>query len=258
MKIAIIGYGKMGHVIERIARSRGHEIVSVIDVDNPEAFDSPEFASADVAIEFSTPATAFDNCTKALRRGVKTVSGTTAWAQRLPEVKELCDTTGATFFWSSNYSLGVNIFFAVNRYLSALMAGFPQYIPSMTEIHHIHKLDHPSGTAISLAEGIIGSNPRIDAWTEDAAKAAASRGADMLIDHKREGEVPGTHIISWDSPVDTITITHAAKSREGFALGAVVAAEWISDKTGFLTMDNLMHALIGDSALLDILKPAGK
>ncbi len=249
MKIAIIGYGKMGHVIERIARERGHEIVSIIDVNNTGDIDSPEFASADVAIEFTTPSTAFDNCRKALSRGVKVVSGTTAWADHLGEIKEICDKDGRTFFWSSNYSLGVNIFFALNRYLATIMAGFPQYTPEMTEIHHMHKLDHPSGTAISLAEGIIDSDSALTGWTEEQDSPADK----ILINHKREGEVPGTHIISWDSPVDTITIEHRAKSREGFALGAVVAAEWIKDKEGFLTMDNLMHSFISNSALLDIL-----
>ena len=250
MKIAIIGYDKMGHVIERIARERGHEIVSIIDAHNTSDFDSPEFASADVAIEFSTPATAFENCRKALSKGVKVVSGTTAWADRLGEIKEICDKDSRTFFWSSNYSLGVNIFFAVNRYLATIMSAFPQYTPEMTEIHHVHKLDHPSGTAISLAEGIIASNKAITGWTEEASEA----GSKMIINHKREGEVPGTHIITWESEVDAITIEHRAKSREGFALGAVVAAEWIKDKNGFLTMDNLMHSFIKNSALLDILK----
>lgn len=249
MKLAIIGYGKMGHVIERIARERGHEIVSIIDADNTADFDSPAFASADVAIEFSTPATAFDNCSTALDRGVKVVSGTTAWADRLPEIKAICDSQGATFFWSSNYSLGVNIFFAINRYLATIMSGFPQYTPEMTEIHHIHKLDHPSGTAISLAEGIMQSDPAVTSWTENPEAPAGS----LVINHIREGEVPGTHIIKWDSPVDTITIEHSAKSREGFALGAVIAAEWIKDRKGFLTMDNLMHSFIKNTALLDIL-----
>ncbi len=250
MKIALIGYGKMGHVIERIARSRGHEIVCIIDAGNTADFDSPAFASADVAIEFSIPSTAFNNCVTALERGVKVVSGTTAWTDRLPEVKALTERLGGTFFWSSNYSIGVNIFFALNRYLATMMAGFSQYSPEMTEIHHVHKLDHPSGTAITLAEGIIESDPAVTGWTEEKNSSAN----ELTINHIREGEVPGTHIIKWDSPVDTITIEHCAKSREGFALGAVVAAEWIAGRSGFLTMDNLMHSFISNTALLDILK----
>ncbi len=249
MKIALIGYGKMGKAIEKIALSRGHEIVCKIDIDNQDDMDSPLFASADVAIEFTTPATAVANYKRAFAQGVPVVSGSTGWLESMPEIKSMCDCGEATFFWTSNFSLGVNIFFAVNRYLAAMMSGFPQYHPSMTEIHHIHKLDHPSGTAITLAEGIIAKDNLIKSWSED------DDAADVLrIDHVREGEVPGTHIIKWDSEVDTITIEHCAKSREGFALGAVIAAEWTAGKSGFLTMDQLMHGLIADSHLLDLIK----
>lgn len=249
MKIALIGYGKMGKAIEKIALSRGHEIVCKIDIDNQDDMDSPLFASADVAIEFTTPATAVANYKRAFAQGVPVVSGSTGWLESMPEIKAMCDRGEATFFWTSNFSLGVNIFFAVNRYLAAMMSGFPQYHPSMTEIHHIHKLDHPSGTAITLAEGIIAKDNLIKSWGED------DDAADVLrIDHVREGEVPGTHIIKWDSEVDTITIEHCAKSREGFALGAVIAAEWTAGKSGFLTMDQLMHGLIADSHLLDLIK----
>lgn len=249
MKIALIGYGKMGKAIEKIALSRGHEIVCKIDIDNQDDMDSPLFASADVAIEFTTPATAVANYKRAFAQGVPVVSGSTGWLESMPEIKAMCDRGEATFFWTSNFSLGVNIFFAVNRYLAAMMSGFPQYHPSMTEIHHIHKLDHPSGTAITLAEGIIAKDNLIKSWSED------DDAADVLrIDHVREGEVPGTHIIKWDSEVDTITIEHCAKSREGFALGAVIAAEWTAGKSGFLTMNQLMHGLIADSHLLDLVK----
>lgn len=251
MNIALIGYGKMGHAIEKIARERGHNIVAIIDIDNIADFDSDAFRSADVAIEFTTPKSAFDNYLRAFNQGVKVVSGSTGWTERLDEIKQICADKGATFFWTSNFSIGVNIFFALNKYLAAMMAGFPQYQPEMTEIHHVHKLDHPSGTAVSLANGIIAENRRIDAWTEDPEKASNS---DMLIRHERIGEVPGTHSIKWDSPVDSITITHEAKSRLGFALGAVTAAEWVATQSGFLTMDMLMHRIIDDSRLLDILK----
>lgn len=248
MKIALIGYGKMGKTIERIAKQRGHEIVCVIDIDNQCDFDSDAFRSADVAIEFTTPATALGNYYKAFEQGVAVVSGSTGWTASMPEIKALCDDGKATFFWTSNYSLGVNLFFALNKYLSQLMDNFNDYTPSMTEIHHIHKLDHPSGTAITLAEGLIDKVQRIDAWSEE--KTVPSNI--LPIYHEREGEVPGTHIISWDSDVDTITIEHKAKSREGFALGAVVAAEWVKGRKGFLTMEQLMHGLIKNSHLLDI------
>lgn len=239
MKIALIGYGKMGKTIERIARSRGHEIVSIIDINNQQDFDSDAFRSADVAIEFTTPATAVDNYKKAFAQGVKVVSGSTGWTARMDEVKSMCDNEGATFFWSSNFSLGVNLFFELNAYLSKLMNKFNGYTPEMKEIHHIHKLDHPSGTAITLAEGIIDNVGRIDSWTEEKLS-----DTELLIKHEREGEVPGTHIISWDSEVDTITIEHCAKSREGFALGAVIAAEWVASRNGFLTMKEMMKELI--------------
>lgn len=243
MKIALIGYGKMGHAIERIALDHGHEIVARIDIDNAADFDSPAFASADVAIEFTTPATAVDNYLHAFKAGVPVVSGTTGWVDKMPQIKEMCTDKGATFFWTSNFSIGVNIFFALNKYLAAIMAKEPQYIPSMTEIHHIHKLDHPSGTAITLAEGMMENNPNLKSWTESENPAQD----ELPIAHIREGEVPGTHIVKWDSPVDCITLEHRAKSREGFALGAVMAAEWISGKSGWLTMDMMMKDILTPS-----------
>lgn len=242
MKIAIIGYGKMGHRIEHFAKERGHEIVAVIDKENQTDFDSEAFASADVAIEFTTPSTALQNCLTALKRGVSVVSGSTGWKDSLPEVRELCATLPETaFIWSSNYSIGVNLFFAINAYAAKLMGKFGQYHPAMKEIHHIHKLDHPSGTAISLAEAIIENAPEVTAWSEEP-------GGDhtLVIDHEREGEVPGTHIVTWDSPVDAITLEHRAKSRDGFALGAVVAAEWLAAQRGYHTMSDLMAALLGE------------
>lgn len=240
----------MGKIIERIARERGHDIVSIIDVDNHAEMDSDNFRSAQVAIEFTTPATAAANCSEAIRQGVKVVSGTTGWASQMSGLKSLCEEGNGTLFWSSNFSLGVNLFFAINRYVTALMSKFIQYTPSMEEIHHIHKLDHPSGTAITLAEQIIALDPAVTGWTESADAPADQ----LMIDHKREGEVPGTHIIRWDSPVDTITIEHRAKSREGFALGAVLAAEWLENHSGFCTMDQMMRSIIPTN-LLDITTP---
>ncbi len=250
MKIALIGYGKMGRAIEQIALRRGHEIVAVIDIDNPDDFDTDAFRNADVAIEFTTPASAFDNYLKAFAQGVKVVSGSTGWTDRIGEIETLCREKGATFFWTSNFSIGVNIFFALNKYLAAMMDGFPQYHPEMEEIHHIHKLDHPSGTAVSLADGIMDENSRVTGWTEDENPGERQ----LLIRHQRIGEVPGTHIVKWDSDVDSITITHQAKNRLGFAEGAVTAAEWVATRNGFLTMDMLMHRIITNSALIDILK----
>lgn len=251
MKIALIGYGKMGHAIERQALQRGHEVTVRIDADNLSDFDSPAFREADVAIEFTMPKVAVDNYRRCLERGVKLVSGTTGWTSAMPEVAALVEKTGGTFMWASNYSIGVNIFAAVNRYLAALISRFPQYTPSMKEIHHIHKLDHPSGTAITLAEGIIDRDPAITGWTEEPATADSST---MLIEHEREGEVPGTHIINWSSDVDDITITHTAHSRDGFALGAVMAAEWAAGRKGMLSMDMFMRSMLADPRLLDIIQ----
>lgn len=241
MKIALIGYGKMGHAIEKIAKQRGHEIVAVIDENNLSDFDSEAFRSADVAIEFTSPASAVENYLKCFRRGMKVVSGSTGWTAEMERVKKECAANEGTFFWTSNFSIGVNVFFALNRYLAKLMAPLAAYSPELMEIHHIHKLDHPSGTAISLAKDIESGSGRIEAWTESEKEVNEST---MLIKHEREGEVPGTHIVSWESPVDSITIEHRAKSRDGFAVGAVMAAEWVADKKGFLDMTQFMNHLL--------------
>lgn len=225
----------MGHAIEKIAKSRGHEIVCIIDKDNISDIDSPEFASADVAIEFSTPETAYGNYLRAFSKGVRVVSGTTGWTNRLPEIRRMCDEGRGTLLYSSNFSVGMNVFFALNKYLARVMNHFPQYDADITEIHHIHKLDHPSGTAITLAEGIIENIDRKEKWSEESNAENV-----VHIAHERKGEVPGTHIINYTSEVDKITITHEAFSREGLALGAVVAAEWLNGKQGFYTMDNVI------------------
>lgn len=238
MKIALIGYGKMGHAIERAAIARGHQIVAKIDRDTDDRIDSPEFRSADVAIEFTFPSAAETNVTEALKQGVPTVCGTTAWADGLERVKASMIGKDA-LIWSGNYSLGVNIFFAVNRYMARILAGFPQYHPDITETHHIHKLDHPSGTALMAAEQIINAHPDINGWSENPAEGK------LLINHIRHAEVPGIHKITWESDVDSLTLEHSAKSRDGFALGAVMAAEWIKDKKGFHTIDEMMNDLLG-------------
>ncbi len=238
MKIALIGYGKMGKIIEKIALSRGHEIVARIDVDNMEDIHSDAFRSADTAIEFTMPKVAEENCRKALEEGVPVVCGTTGWADKMDGIKKLAEEKGKAFFWTSNFSVGVNVFFAVNKYLAKIMNGFDQYDVSMTETHHIHKLDAPSGTAVTLAEGILENLERKKSWT--LAGAAPVEADSIGIEAIREGEVPGIHTIVYDSPVDSITITHSAKSREGFALGAVMAAEFIQGKKGFLSMQDMM------------------
>lgn len=237
MKIALIGYGKMGRAIEQIALSRGHEIVAKVDRDTPVKIDSPEFRQADVAIEFTVPSAAEGNVSAALQQGVPVVSGTTAWAEGLERVKASIP-QGLGLMWSGNYSLGVNLFFAANRFIADMMAKFPQYQPDMTETHHIHKLDHPSGTALMAARQIIDAVPSLDGWSEEPADGK------LLINHIRHGEVPGIHRVTWESDVDSITLEHSAKSRMGFALGAVMAAEWLKDRPGFHSIDEMMNEII--------------
>ena len=235
MKIALIGYGKMGRMIEEIARSRGHEIVSIIDIDNQEEFDSDAFASADVAIEFTAPQAAYGNFLKCWKKGVKVVSGSTGWMKEHgDDVRSQCQEGGQTLFWASNFSIGVAIFGAVNRYLAKIMNQFPQYDVELEETHHVHKLDHPSGTAITLGEDIVAALDRKDNWAEDTTDPHLLR-----IDHIRRGEVPGIHTIRYDSDADMITITHDAHSRRGFALGAVLAAEYTRDHQGLLTISDM-------------------
>lgn len=237
MKIALIGYGKMGRMIEQIALSRGHEIVCTIDVDNQEDFDSEAFSSADVAIEFTSPTAAYGNYLKAFAKGVKVVSGSTGWMKdHGDDVRRMCTKEGQTLFWASNFSVGVAIFSAVNRYLAKIMDGFPQYDVEMEETHHVHKLDHPSGTAITLAEDIVANIDRKTAWAEDTTDPSLLR-----IDHIRRGEVPGIHTVRYDSEADLITITHDAHSRKGFALGAVLAAEYTLNHQGLLSISDMFH-----------------
>lgn len=237
MKIALIGYGKMGKEIEKISIERGHQIVSIIDENNISEFDSPTFKSADVAIEFTTPATAMNNFRKCFQANVPVVAGTTGWLEHLPEVKNACEKENQTFFYASNYSLGVNIFFAVNRYLAKIMNNYPDYSVKMEEVHHIHKLDAPSGTAITLAEGIIENLDRKKSWKLETE----TDPSDLAIHCIREGEVPGIHEILYQSDADVISIKHDAKNRKGFALGAVLAAEFTKDKKGFLGMKDMLN-----------------
>ena len=236
MNIALIGYGKMGHEIEKIALQRGHDIVSIIDMNNLEEFNSPAFKSADVAIEFSTPDSAIQNYRKCFEVGVAVVAGTTGWLEHLDEVKRACAEQGKTFFYASNYSLGVNIFFALNKYLAKIMNNYPSYEVKIEEVHHIHKLDAPSGTAITLAEDLIKEVDRKERWSLEVEE----KQTDLPIHCIREGEVPGIHEIIYESEADIISIKHDAKSRVGFALGAVLAAEFTNGKKGFLGMGDML------------------
>lgn len=231
MKIAIIGYGRMGKAIERIATAKGDEIVCRIDVDNTADFDSEAFRSADVAIEFSVPTMAKENVLRALRAGVPVVTGTTGWADSLSEVEEECRRLGGSMMWASNFSIGVNIFMAVNRYLARIMDKFPDYHPHIVETHHVHKLDHPSGTAVTLAGDIIAADRHLKEWQETERYTDAPAGI-LPVEYIRTGEVAGIHTVTWNSPVDDITLTHSAKSRDGFAAGAVAAARWLVDNPG--------------------------
>ena len=239
MKIALIGYGKMGKEIEKIALSRGHEIVSIIDINNREDFASEAFRSADVAIEFTAPSVAYGNCLEAFKNGVKVVSGSTGWmGEHGEEMRRLCQEEGKTLFWSSNFSLGVAIFAAVNKYLAKIMNQFPNYDVSMVETHHVHKLDAPSGTAITLAEGILENLDRKQKWVMGTTDCAPD---ELPVSAIREGEVPGIHTIKYESEADSIVITHDAKNRKGFALGAVLAAEYTAAHQGFLGMNDLFQ-----------------
>ncbi|MTH17193.1 4-hydroxy-tetrahydrodipicolinate reductase [Flavobacterium sp. LC2016-01] len=231
MKIALLGYGKMGKVIERIALERGHEIVLKKD-----EFNTYEgLSTADVAIDFSVPTAAVDNISNCFHANVPVVSGTTGWLEHYDEMIALCNEKKGGFISSSNFSLGVNIFFELNEYLAKIMAQFDSYKVSMEEIHHIHKLDAPSGTAISLAKGVI-ENSNYSEWTLEEAK-----NSQIHIEAKRIGEVPGTHTVNYDSAIDSIEIKHTAHNREGFALGAVIAAEWLAGKAGIYTMKDVLN-----------------
>lgn len=240
----------MGKEIEKIAVARGHEIVCIIDADNTQDFGSEAFRSAEVAIEFTAPTVAYDNCLKAFSAGVKVVSGSTGWmTEHAGEMQRLCREEGKTLFWSSNFSLGVAIFSAVNKYLARIMNRFPNYDVSMSETHHIHKLDAPSGTAITLAEGILENLSRKTSWVKGTLTApdgtvsgsTACQPSELSVSSIREGEVPGIHTIRYESEADSIILTHDAKNRKGFALGAVLAAEYTATHTGFLGMNDLFN-----------------
>ena len=229
MKVAIIGYGKMGHEIEKVLAERGHTVGLTIDINNAEEMMVAEnLRKADVAIEFTSPATAYDNIRRCIEAGVPVLSGSTGWTERKAEIDELCRQKDGAFFYSSNYSLGVNVMFRLNRWLAKVMAGLPQYNVKIEETHHIHKLDAPSGTAATLA-----------AEMNEASQGRLSVAKEEIISY-REGEVPGIHTITYDSEEDTLTVSHSAKSRRGLALGAVLAAEWLVGRSGVYSMDDFL------------------
>lgn len=236
IRIALLGYGKMGKTIDRLATEAGHEVVLRIDKDNTKDLTVDNLQKADVAIEFSQPDSAFENIRTCLESGVPIVAGTTAWLNRLSEAKELVARHQGALFYASNFSIGVNIFFALNRHLARIMNNYPEYQVDMEEIHHTQKLDAPSGTAITLAEGLIEGLQRKKAWVEGRPPELH----EIPIMSKREGMVPGTHVVNYQSEVDTITIRHEAHSREGFARGAIRAAEWLVGKQGYYGMSDLL------------------
>lgn len=235
MKIALFGYGKMGKEIEQIALQRKHEIVLKIDENNAGSMAANDLKKADVGIEFSTPHSVIKNIQKAFEHQLPLVVGTTGWYEQLEEIKSLCKKQNGSLFYASNFSLGVNLFFKVNSYLAEWMNKYPEYEVSMEEIHHIHKLDKPSGTAISLANQILEKIERKKNWSITEKKPET-----LFIQDVREGEVPGTHIVRYTSGIDDIEIMHKAHNRKGFALGAVIAAEFLHNKKGIYTMSDLI------------------
>jgi 4-hydroxy-tetrahydrodipicolinate reductase len=236
MRIVLIGYGKMGREIERLAIGRGHEIVAKIDIDNASDLNSLTSDDADVAIEFSNPASAFSNIMTCIEKQIPVVCGTTGWLDKKQEVEAATKSYQSTFFYASNYSIGVNLFFRLNKMLANLMAPHKEYAIYTNEIHHTEKKDSPSGTAITIAEGIIEAYPEKDKWVNNQIPAYN----EVAIWSQRESIKPGTHTVKYISKVDQIEMTHEAFSREGFALGAVIAAEWVKDKKGVLGMDDML------------------
>ena len=236
MRIAIIGYGKMGHMIEEIAVQRGHEIVLKINIDNTEDFTQENCANVDVAIEFTGPSTAYENVKKCIDFGLPVVSGSTGWNTKLADIKEYVKQKNGSFLHTSNFSIGVNIFFEVNKLLARLMASHTEYDVSLKEIHHTAKLDAPSGTAVSLAEQVLENLRRKNAWVNHEAE----KEHELTIISERIDPAPGTHFVKYSSEIDDIEIIHTAHNRKGFALGAVLAAEYISDKNGIFSMQQVL------------------
>lgn len=237
MKIALIGYGVMGKQIEIICRERGHEIVLVLGRNRNAGWEE-DLRKADVAIEFTEPGTVVGNLKDCFKVGVPVVTGTTGWFQHLDEVQKACDAASGGLFYASNFSIGVNLFFQLNKQLAAMMGKYPEYHAELKEAHHIRKKDAPSGTAITLAEGLIEANPIYKSWKLGETSAEG----ELAVEASREGDIPGTHSIKWESKNDSITITHEAFNRKGFALGAVIAAEFMKEKSGVFSMTDLFNS----------------
>lgn len=228
----------MGKAIDRLATEKGHEIVGRIDDTNPDLLNTIDPAAVDVAIEFSRPEVAFQNISTCLSRDIRIISGTTGWLDNFKEIKSLCESNNGTFLYASNFSLGVNLFFALNKMLAKMMSSYAHYEPSMVEIHHTQKLDAPSGTAITLAEGLIENNPLKNEWINEKS----NKKNQLEIISERIGSVPGTHSVTYQSEMDEIEIKHTAHTRDSFALGAIIVAEWIQRKKGFLTMEDFIDS----------------
>jgi len=241
MNIALIGYGKMGKMIETIAIERGHQVILKIDVDNLSDFTLSKIGNAHVAIEFTKPETAFTNIIRCIEYEIPVVSGSTGWYDRLDKLKTFCKEHNGSMLCTSNFSLGVNVFFEINRRLARIMNKFPDYSASIEETHHTQKLDAPSGTAITLAEGVLAEISRIEKWELDDKNSGDRDNSSLLPIHAiRRDNVPGTHNVKYSSDIDEIEIIHTAHNRKGFALGAVLAAEYIHDKKGVFTMQDLL------------------
>jgi 4-hydroxy-tetrahydrodipicolinate reductase len=240
MKIALIGYGKMGKAIEQIAIERGHEISCIINSENQ--IESANFEGTDIAIEFSNPELAIKHIVHCINSSIPIVVGTTAWHNELETVKTICSDQNGSLLYSSNFSIGVNIFFEINNRLAELMSSHPEYTAEIEEIHHTQKLDAPSGTAIEIAKGIISYNQNYNNWLCEVGQKPNVNKDEIPIVALREPEVPGTHTVKYSSDIDSITMTHQANNRKGFALGAVVAAEWLVHKKGIFTMSNVLKS----------------
>jgi 4-hydroxy-tetrahydrodipicolinate reductase len=237
MKIALLGYGKMGKEIEQIALQRNHTVDLIIDANNANDYSLTDLKKVDAAIEFSTPESSVSNIYKCFEAGIPIVVGTTGWLDKLDEVKKICSQKSQTLFYASNYSVGVNLFFKFNEYIAKMMNNYPEYNVSIEETHHVHKLDAPSGTAISIANQIIENNSLKKRWVNDYS----DKPEELQIISSRLEEVPGTHVVSYSSSVDEIEIIHTAHNRKGFAKGAVLAAEWIQGKKGVFSMADMLH-----------------
>ena len=241
MNILIIGYGKMGKTIEALALERNHVIQYKIDQRTPDTLEHVDASKVDVAIEFTQPGAAPNNIRFCIEHGIPVVSGTTGWLSQKAEIEAYCNQQQGAFFYASNFSIGVNIFFRLNQYLASMIKAYPNYQPTLEEIHHIHKKDAPSGTAITLAEAIVHTLPNLQEWIMADQNSERPSNHSLPITSVRKDEIPGTHIVSYSSDIDDIVISHTAHSRKGFALGAVLVAEWIRNKKGVFTMDDFLQ-----------------